>query len=122
MDELKELKYEELNEYEKRIFDMTFKKIHQDKIARHFNVSRSTLMNKYHHVIASAVMAREEMLRDAQFKAAVQGGNATMLIWLGKNELQQSDMPLGEGIEEVTEVSFKVRRVPKPTFEDEGND
>ena len=48
------------------------------------------------HFKAELTKGRESLkhsLRRAQIKVAL-GGNATMLIWLGKNLLGQSDQPL----------------------------
>lgn len=55
-----------------------------------------------------------ESLRRAQWRAAVEEGNVTMLIWLGKQYLGQSDkvaamaLPVGPagGAKEVVEIYF----------------
>jgi predicted nucleic acid binding AN1-type Zn finger protein len=40
---------------------------------------------------AQKAMGGKSSLRRAQFKAATEDGNSTMLIWLGKNMLNQTD-------------------------------
>lgn len=61
-------------------------------IANFFGVNEDTLRNNFSD---NLVKGREDLkvsLRRAQLKLAL-GGNAVMLIWLGKNLLGQSDNP-----------------------------
>jgi hypothetical protein len=63
-----------------------------NEIANWFGVVAQTLRQNF---VAELIKGREEVkqsLRRAQLKTAL-GGNATMLIWLGKNILGQSDNP-----------------------------
>lgn len=119
MDEFTEIDYDLLNEKEQRVFDLVYQNISIERIAMYFGVSRGTMYNKYRQIIAAANLKRELELRRAQRCAAL-GGNATMLVWLGKNELGQADAGMNvDSNEDVTEVTFKVRRVPKPNYETE---
>lgn len=49
-----------------------------------------TIGRRFAEVLTKARAGMRLRLRQAQFKAAV-GGNATMLIWLGKQMLEQKD-------------------------------
>ena len=44
-------------------------------------------------------MEGRTQLRSAQAQAALKGNNTAMMIWLGKQHLQQSDNPLPEGLD-----------------------
>ena len=62
------------------------------EIARWFDIDEATLRYNFNE---SLIKGREEVkmsIRQAQLKLAL-GGNAVMLIWLGKNLLGQSDTP-----------------------------
>jgi hypothetical protein len=58
-----------------------------------FGVSQSTLKYNFGEYIKKGKEHIKNKLRDAQMKLAL-SGNATMLIWLGKNLLSQSDNPI----------------------------
>lgn len=62
------------------------------EIARWFNVTESTLKYNFSEYIEKAHEETKQKLRQAQIKAAL-GGNVTMLIFLGKQYLGQSDNP-----------------------------
>jgi len=57
-----------------------------------FQVKPDTLKYNFADYIAKGRAELKRRLRAAQLKVAM-GGNATMLIWLGKNILGQSDAP-----------------------------
>ena len=57
-----------------------------------FQVKPDTLKYNFADYIAKGRSELKRRLRAAQLKVAM-GGNATMLIWLGKNILGQSDAP-----------------------------
>jgi len=57
-----------------------------------FQVKPDTLKYNFADYIAKGRAELKRRLRAAQLKVAM-GGNATMLIWLGKNILGQSDSP-----------------------------
>ena len=62
------------------------------EIARWFDMDENTLRYNFSDIIAKGREDLSQSLRHAQLKLAL-SGNATMLIWLGKNLLQQSDTP-----------------------------
>lgn len=63
------------------------------EMADWFQVSQSTLKYNFSEYIKKGKEHIKNKLRDAQLKTAL-SGNATMLIWLGKNMLGQSDTPI----------------------------
>jgi len=63
------------------------------EMADWFGVSQSTLKYNFGEYIKKGKEHIKNKLRDAQIKTAL-SGNAAMLIWLGKNMLGQSDMPV----------------------------
>lgn len=62
------------------------------EIADWFQVTESTLKYNFSDYIAKAKEETKQKLRQAQIKLAL-SGNATLLIWLGKNMLGQSENP-----------------------------
>lgn len=62
------------------------------EIARWFDVDENTLRYNFSDILEKGREDLKHSLRRAQIKSAL-GGNATMLIWLGKNLLGQSDNP-----------------------------
>lgn len=62
------------------------------EIARWFDVNEDTLRYNFKDSLAKGREDLSQSLRHAQLKLAL-SGNATMLIWLGKNLLGQSDNP-----------------------------
>jgi len=63
------------------------------EIATWFDCNEDTLRNNFSGIIAKGREDLKQSLRRAQIRLAL-SGNATMLIWLGKNILGQSDNPL----------------------------
>jgi AraC-like DNA-binding protein len=61
-----------------------------EEMAAHLNTSPDTLSRRFKDVIETARQSGRTSLRRAQWKAAL-GGNTTMMIWLGKQELGQRD-------------------------------
>lgn len=61
-------------------------------IALWFDMDTNTLRYNFSNVIAKGREDLKQTLRMAQIKLAL-SGNATMLIWLGKQILSQSDSP-----------------------------
>ncbi len=64
------------------------------EIARWFDLAETTLKYNFSEIMAKGREDVKMTLRRAQLQLAL-SGNATMLIWLGKNLLGQSDTPLG---------------------------
>lgn len=58
-----------------------------------FGVPANTIKYNFSDLIAKGRSETKQSLRRAQIALALKG-NATMLIWLGKNMLGQSDSPL----------------------------
>lgn len=72
-----------------------------DDLARELGINVTTLYTpsnreKTKRAVENGLGLVNNRLRKAQIKAAL-NGNATMLVWLGKNRLGQSDSPKGEG-------------------------
>jgi hypothetical protein len=63
------------------------------EIAEWFGVDENTLRYNFSVELLKGKLALSQSLRQAQIRLAM-SGNATMLIWLGKNILGQSDSPL----------------------------
>ena len=63
------------------------------EIADWFGIDENTLSYNFSEDITKGRENLKQSLRRAQLKLAL-SGNATMLIWLGKNMLGQSDMPV----------------------------
>jgi hypothetical protein len=64
------------------------------EIARWFDIAESTLKYNFSEILAKGREDIKMTLRRAQIQLAL-SGNATMLIWLGKQLLNQQDNPIG---------------------------
>ena len=64
-----------------------------EEMSAWFGVPSNTLKYNFSDQIAKGRSETKQALRRAQIALALKG-NATMLIWLGKNMLGQSDSPL----------------------------
>ncbi len=64
-----------------------------EEICRWFDVNKDTLQYTFGHIIDKGREELKMRLRRAQIKLALDG-NPTMLIWLGKQMLGQTDQPL----------------------------
>lgn len=62
------------------------------EIAEYFGISESTLRYNFSYELTNGRHQLKTSLRRAQLQTAL-SGNATLLIWLGKNILLQSDTP-----------------------------
>ena len=63
------------------------------EISRWFDIADNTLKYNFSEIIAKGRDDLKNSLRRAQIRLAL-SGNAVMLIWLGKNMLNQSDSPI----------------------------
>jgi hypothetical protein len=63
------------------------------EIAEWFGVDENTLRYNFSVELLKGKLALNQSLRQAQIRLAL-SGNATMLIWLGKNILGQSENPV----------------------------
>jgi hypothetical protein len=66
------------------------------EIAAMVGCSEATVRVRFCALLAKGRGERRHKLRERQYELAL-AGNATMLIWLGKNELKQSDNGSGGG-------------------------
>lgn len=60
------------------------------EIAAFMDCNETQIRRNYKKVLAKARASMKTRLRQAQYKVAL-GGNPTMLIWLGKQMLEQKD-------------------------------
>jgi DNA-binding CsgD family transcriptional regulator len=63
------------------------------EMSEFFGINVETLKYNFSDIIAKGRSETKQALRKAQIKLAL-SGNATMLIWLGKNILDQAESPL----------------------------
>lgn len=69
------------------------------ELAEYFGVKEQTFRDNFREIVTKARSNTKVRLRQAQIAVALKG-NATMLIWLGKQMLGQSDQP-GTGHDEL---------------------
>lgn len=74
---------------------------HNTEIADHFGCDEGTIRNRFSDVLSKARANRKIKLRELQWRLA-EKGNLGMLIWLGKQELGQS-----EKVEQKQEITVK---------------
>lgn len=67
------------------------------EIADFFNCSVDTITNRFSDILLKGRAELKRTLRKAQIDFALKG-NATLLIWLGKNELGQRDSENDNGL------------------------
>jgi len=80
-------------------------------IADHFGVDESTIRDRFPEILRKKRAERRMNLRRMQYQKAMRGDGA-MLIWLGKNELEQADR---QAIEHSGELKQTVTFVmPRP--------
>lgn len=77
---------------ETKVADLAFKGASNREIAAMLGVDEGTIRNRCSAILTKRRAERRIALKSAQFAAALDG-NPTMLIWLGKNELDQTDKP-----------------------------
>jgi hypothetical protein len=65
------------------------------EIADCFGCDEGTIRKRFSEILAKARATRKRSLRRMQW-AAAKKGNVTMLIWLGKNELKQTEQPFDD--------------------------
>jgi len=70
------------------------------EIADWFDIPRETLKYNFSDLIAKGRSETKQALRRAQIKSAL-SGNTSMMIWLGKNILGQSDQPINTSEEKI---------------------
>lgn len=77
-----------------RIYDMALHGCKDTEIAGSLGIDDVTLRRNFGDILIKARENMKDRLRRAQMRVAIETGNPTMLIWLGKNELKQSDNPI----------------------------
>ena len=75
------------------------------ELASYFGCSADLLEKSYSEFLTKGRDKGKIRLRQLQYKAA-EGGNVTMLIWLGKQVLRQSDKQEIELIKPIDEIEF----------------
>jgi len=88
---------------ENRVRELAYSGNPDTDIARLVSCSVDTLNRRFQDVLDVARAQRRADLRDAQWKAVLKG-DKTMLVWLGKNELDQSDRTVTENNFDTFEV------------------
>lgn len=74
--------------------DMAYNQCSWPEIATVLGVTRQYIEEKYRDVLNTAQTELKHDLRRLQFNCGFENkGNVTMLIWLGKQYLEQSDAP-----------------------------
>lgn len=96
---------QKLNFNEKEIANYARLGCSNREIADMLGCDEGTIRKRFSALLAKARGWRKAKLRELQWKAA-EAGNPTMLIWLGKNDLGQSDEPGGAGVSGPGEVGF----------------
>ncbi len=84
-----------------------------NECAEFFGCPPRVISDSYREVYRKGFVSLKKRLRMAQIKSAL-GGNATMLIWLGKNYLEQSDkneMELNVGAGEIAQEFAKMVQI-----------
>ena len=76
------------------------------EIAHFFGCSVTTITNRYSGIIRNGHSVMKEGLRRQQLRTAM-SGNPTLLIWLGKQMLGQTDV---QKIEQTTNVNYTETR------------
>src|ERR1035437_4574188 len=75
---------------EAQVLELARKGARNSEIGFILGVDEETIKNRFSGVLDKTRAERRVSLRDRQYAEAI-GGNVTMLIWLGKQELDQSD-------------------------------
>jgi len=71
-----------------------------NEMADFFDVPRQTFVDNFRDIIQKNKLETKQRLRAAQLKLAM-NGDRSMLIWLGKNILGQSDQPINKDEDQV---------------------
>lgn len=78
------------------------------EIAAVMDVSHDTIERRFKDALKAGRERRNGSLRRKQYEVAMTG-NATMLIWLGKQHLEQSDSLFVDGPQETVDPKDKLR-------------
>ena len=75
---------------EERVAEMALKGARNTDIADFIGVDEATIRNRFSEILTKKRAERRYNLRRKQYDKAMLG-DTTMLVWLGKNELDQTD-------------------------------
>lgn len=95
---------------ENLVFDLAIKGWTNKEIAAECNCSHDTLERRFASAIKEGHAIRNGKLRAKQVEMAL-NGNATMLVWLGKNLLGQRDRLEQTGEVTVRDASDRLRQI-----------
>lgn len=84
---------------EKQVFELAKLHCTYEEIANILDISKGTLTNRFKQVIQKGYEDVKRSLRKKQLELA-RSGNVTMLIWLGKQYLGQTDKINQSGLSE----------------------
>lgn len=79
-----------------------------NEIADYLGVDVNTVRRRYKAEIVKGKAEMKQRLRKAQLQAAIEDRNPTMLVWLGKQYLNQTDNGTFEEEELLDDVEFEV--------------
>ena len=83
-------------------------------MARFFGVDKDTLVYNFKDIIDMSRELTKQRLRQKQIEMALEGNSIPMLIWLGKNMLNQQETPEVEVDESDREITITVSRPQRP--------
>ena len=78
---------------EEQVYELSKLHCTSKEMAEFFSVPLSTFTDNFRDIITKGRLETKQRLRAAQLKLAL-NGDRSMLIWLGKNILGQSDQPI----------------------------
>ena len=78
---------------EEQVYELAKLHCTSKEMAEFFEVPLSTFTDNFRDIITKGRLETKQRLRAAQLKLAM-NGDRTMLIWLGKNILGQTDAPI----------------------------
>ena len=85
---------------EKQVFELAKLHCTYEEMANILDISKGTLTNRFKQVIQKGYEDVKRSLRKKQLELALHNGNVTMLIWLGKQYLEQTDKINQSGLSE----------------------
>ena len=77
-----------------RVYDLALHGATDEEISVAVKIHPDTLKNNFAELLQNGRQNMKDKLRRAQLRVATETGNPTMLIWLGKQMLKQSDNPI----------------------------
>lgn len=99
---------------EERVAQMILEGATVNEVALCLDVEDETLHRRFKKLIAKKKAERRVTIRKWQYEQARQG-NVGMLVWLGKNELKQTDKPEPQTTKVI--VTYADRGIDDPTDE-----